>query len=204
MLNISLQFTNELAKTPTSGSEYCAGYDLYSTEEYELKSMERKLFNTCIKMSIPKGYYGRIAPRSGLAFKNGIDVLAGVIDSDYRGEIDVLLINLSTESKKINIGDRIAQIIFEPCMSSNFNVVQDLEKTERDGGGFGSTGEQFVIKRDGGFIHPNKRNVEVIEHKKSDEEVSNLISKWKEKISSSGPNPSTNYEKIVKEREQNI
>jgi dUTP pyrophosphatase len=229
MLNISLQLIGPTAKTPTKGSVDCAGYDLYSTEEYELKSMERKLFSTHVKMAIPQGFYGRIAPRSGLALKNGIDVLAGVIDADYRGEVGVLLVNLSTETKKVSVGDKIAQIIFEQCMDSNFSVVENLETTERGSDGFGSTGDQMIIKRGGGFFHPNRkisdlptvdkikdedsivterlstvaeRKVEYIDvGTKTPEQISNLVSKWKEKIRVELPK---SYESLVKEREQSI
>jgi dUTP pyrophosphatase len=124
---------------PTKGSEYSAGYDLYSIEEYELKSFERKPFKTGIAIAIPKGLYGRVAPRSGLAVKKGIDVLAGIIDQDYRGEILVVLINLGNEAVKINKGDKIAQIIFENYTSVKMNEVNELDETVRGESGFGST-----------------------------------------------------------------
>jgi len=78
---------------PTKGSEHAAGYDLYSIEDTVVKSKDKKLISTGISMSIPVGNYGRVAPRSGLAVKNFIDVGAGVIDADYRGEVKVLLFN---------------------------------------------------------------------------------------------------------------
>ena len=91
-------------------------------------------------MAITTGYYGRIAPRSGLAYKNGIDVLAGVIDSDYRGDIGVILYNTDKGIDFIvKKGDRIAQIIFEVCYSVNFNE-RYLDNTVREDGGFGWTG----------------------------------------------------------------
>ena len=93
-MNISIKKLNELAIIPTRGSEHAAGHDLYATEEYTLKPLERKLFKTGISMAITEGMYGRIAPRSGLAYKAGIDVMAGVIDEDYRGDVGVILINL--------------------------------------------------------------------------------------------------------------
>ena len=94
-MKIQLKKLSENAIVPTRGSSGAAGYDLYSTEDYILKPGERKLFKTNISVKIPDGYYGRLAPRSGLAFKHGIDVLAGVIDSDYLGDIGVILLNTS-------------------------------------------------------------------------------------------------------------
>lgn len=143
--DIKTQLLSEFSKIPEKGSINSAGYDLTSIEEFELKPMERHLFKTGLKMSIPIGMYGRIAPRSGLAFKNGIDVLAGVIDSDYRGEIGVLLINLSSDSKKISIGDKIAQIIFESYNDFRIVSTDNLDSTERSEGGFGSTDKTPII-----------------------------------------------------------
>jgi len=103
--------------------------------------MGRKLVKTNISISIPEGYYGRIAPRSGLAYKNGIDVLAGVIDSDYRGDIGVILFNSDHNLDfPVNVGDRIAQIIIEKCHSVNWETVENLEASVRSEKGFGSSG----------------------------------------------------------------
>jgi len=136
---MNIKKLSDKAIIPTKGSDGAAGYDLYSVEEYELKVGERKAFKTDISMAIPKIVYGRVAPRSGLAVKKGIDVMAGVIDSDYRGEILVALINLGQESVKINVGDKIAQIIFELYTAQDFTLVDDLDATDRGFGGFGST-----------------------------------------------------------------
>lgn len=131
---------------PNKGSVGAAGYDLYTTESYELKPGERKAFKTDIALAIPDGFYGRVAPRSGLAVKYGIDVLAGVIDSDYRGEILVALINLGDKPVKLPIikdgkETAIAQIIIEGCGTAvgGFIEVDDLNSTQRGVGGFGST-----------------------------------------------------------------
>jgi dUTP pyrophosphatase len=129
-----------------SATSQAAGYDLYSTEEYELKIGERKAFKTDISMAIPVKYYGRIAPRSGLAVKKGIDVMAGVVDSDYRGEILVVLINLGQDSVQIKSGDKIAQIIFEQHYNPEFSIVDDLDSTDRGVKGFGSTDEPKPVK----------------------------------------------------------
>ena len=101
-----------------------------------------KVVKTGIKLSIPCGFYGRIAPRSGLAVKQGVDVLAGVIDSGYNGEIGVVLINTDKfESVSLPKSSRIAQLIFEKCEDMNFETVLSLDISERDAGGFGSTGD---------------------------------------------------------------
>lgn len=138
---VTIQFIKltSLATVPTRGSDFAAGYDLYSTEDYKLDVRERKLFKTNLSIAIPKGLYGRIAPRSGLAFKDGLDVMAGVIDEDYRGDVGVILINLGDKAKEIKAGDKIAQIIFENYTAVKFTETDDLSKTARDTKGYGST-----------------------------------------------------------------
>lgn len=130
---------NAAAVIPAKGSAKAAGYDLSSLENYTLKPGERKLFKTGLSFEIPAGMYGRIAPRSGLAFKSGIDVMAGVIDEDYRGEIGVILINLGQVDKEIAANDKIAQIIFEFYNDVEVVEANTLQSTERGAGGFGST-----------------------------------------------------------------
>ena len=133
-------YTSEFSICPTRGTPDAAGYDLFSIEKGEILPQERKMIDIGIQMQIPQGYYGRIAPRSGLALKNGIDVMAGVIDSDYRNNIKCILLN--TDKNKIyeyNIGDKIAQIIIEKHYEINFIETNILEETHRQGG-FGSTG----------------------------------------------------------------
>lgn len=139
MKQVKITKLNKSAIVPTRGSMKAAGYDLYTTDFYVLKPGERKLFKTGLSMAIPSGMYGRIAPRSGLALKNGIDVLAGVIDEDYRGEIGVVLINLGQEDKNILSGDKIAQIIFEFYNEVDFSEESSLNETSRGSGGYGST-----------------------------------------------------------------
>lgn len=131
------------ASLPVYGSGQAAGMDLHAYcpgEEIVLNSGERQLIKSGIAVAIPEGFYGRIAPRSGLAFKNGIDVMAGVIDSDYRGEMGVILINLGNADFKIKHGDRIAQMIIEIAPQMEVIEVENLDDTERGAGGFGSTG----------------------------------------------------------------
>ena len=140
-MNIYFKKLTDQAKVPTQGTKYAAGYDLYAAEDVLVNTMGRKLVKTNISISIPEGYYGRIAPRSGLAYKNGIDVLAGVIDSDYRGDIGVILFNTDSNLDfLVNVGDRIAQIIIEKCHSIDWVETDNLDSSERSGKGFGSTG----------------------------------------------------------------
>jgi dUTP pyrophosphatase len=140
-MKIQISKLTEKAKIPTQGSIYAAGYDLYAAEEGIINSFSRKLIKTNIAVSIPQGYYGRIAPRSGLAYKNGIDVLAGVIDADYRGDIGVILFNSDKKDFIVKEGDRIAQLIIEKCHSVEWGEVAKLEDSVRSDGGFGSTGK---------------------------------------------------------------
>jgi len=141
VLSINVKKLSENATIPTQGTVFAAGYDLYAAEDAVVVSGTRKLIKTNISMEITPGYYGRIAPRSGLAYKNGIDVLAGVIDSDYRGDIGVILYNTDANIDfHVKKGDRIAQIIFEACYSATLNNVDNLDNTLRQSCGFGSTG----------------------------------------------------------------
>lgn len=128
------------ATLPTRGSAEAAGLDLYAVGDHELRVNERKVIPTGIAIATPRGTYVRIAPRSGLALKHGIDVLAGVVDSDYRGQIGVVLINLGNESFKVNAGDRVAQAIVEVIRMPEVVEVEDLDSTERGEAGYGSTG----------------------------------------------------------------
>jgi len=140
-MDIRIKLLSDKAKIPTAGSAFSAGYDLYSSEEGSVQPGQRVLVKTNVSVAIPTGYYGRIAPRSGLAYKNGIDSLAGVIDSDYRGDIGVILLN--TDSSKIftySAGDRIAQLIIEKCHDINWVKVTKLEESKRNDGSYGSTG----------------------------------------------------------------
>ena len=117
-----------------------AGFDLYATEEGSIAPNERMMVPVGICTSFSPEYYMRVAPRSGLAVKSGVDVLAGVIDSSYRGEWKVILHNTSKVHFHFEIGDRIAQAIPEKIASESFKFVDTLTETERGAGGFGSTG----------------------------------------------------------------
>jgi dUTP pyrophosphatase len=139
-MSLLVKLLNRDAKVPSRGSNKAAGYDLSSIEEVIIPPRDRKVVKTGIAISIPSGYYGRVAPRSGLTVKSGIDVGAGVIDEDYRGEICVILFNHSNCYFVINIGDRIAQLILEKIGTPDVKVVDDLNNTERGENGFGSSG----------------------------------------------------------------
>jgi len=129
-----------LAFAPLRVSERAAGLDLKSAYDYEIPPWGKVLVKTDLKVQIPAGYYGRIAPRSGLALHHSIAVGAGVIDEDYTGIIGILLFNHSPEAFKIHCGDRVAQLICEKICLPDLEEVSSLEKTDRGEGGFGSTG----------------------------------------------------------------
>ncbi|EOA88833.1 uncharacterized protein SETTUDRAFT_148316 [Exserohilum turcica Et28A] len=137
---LQVQLLSEHAKAPTKGSAFAAGHDLYSAVDMVIPARGRALVATDIKVSVPVGTYGRVAPRSGLAYKHGIDTLAGVIDADYRGPVGVILANLSDTDFPVKIGDRIAQLVVEKIVMPDVVVVKELEESVRGAGGFGSTG----------------------------------------------------------------
>ena len=159
-MDIKIKKLSKSAIIPSRANESDAGYDLYAVQDMVIGPMEKLIVPTGISIEIPNGYYGRVAPRSGLAVKNSIDVLAGVIDSGYRGEIGVVLINLNlpevlfNRNKKstayesafgsrnkfsISKGDRIAQLIIEKCHEIQW-VETELSDSERGEGGYGSSG----------------------------------------------------------------
>lgn len=129
---------------PEYATEQSAGMDIRANidEAIVLHPMERKLIPTGLYMALPKGYEAQVRPRSGLALKHGITVLnsPGTIDADYRGEIKVLLVNLSTEDFVINEGERIAQMVVARHEQVEFDAVDALDDTERGAGGYGHTG----------------------------------------------------------------
>lgn len=129
------------ALLPKQATNWAAGADLHCAEAFTLQPGERRLAPTGLAIEIPPGFYGRVAPRSGLAVRHGIETLAGVIDSDYRGELKVLLINLGDAPVSFNAGDRIAQLIIEQAARCDYIWADELDSTERGDGGFGSTGK---------------------------------------------------------------
>ena len=132
---------NNNAKQPYKADIGCAGYDIFSTEELIVPTQERRLVSIGISCEIPPDFYLRVAPLSGLSVK-GIDIGAGVIDSSYRGELKVLVINNSFNDFKIDIGTKIAQLILERCANPTIEIVEKLNFSERGENGFGSTGEK--------------------------------------------------------------
>ena len=130
---------------PSYQTSSSAGMDLRANLEQDvtLNSLERKLIPTGLFMELPVGFEAQIRPRSGLAFKHGLTVLnsPGTIDADYRGEIKVLLVNLSSEPIKISDGERVAQMVIASHEQVEWEPVSNLEDTDRSSGGFGSTGK---------------------------------------------------------------
>ncbi|MEO6356662.1 MAG: dUTP diphosphatase [Ferruginibacter sp.] len=142
-VNIINQSGNELPAYATTGS---AGMDLRANlqQPVTLQSLERALIPTGLFIELPEGFEAQVRPRSGLAIKQGITCLntPGTIDSDYRGELKVILINLSTEPQTIHHGDRIAQMVVASVTKADLILVQQLNTTARGEGGFGHTGKQ--------------------------------------------------------------
>lgn len=136
---VTLEQGTELPAYATDGA---AGMDLRSTEDVELQPMQRKLVPTGVRIALPEGYEAQVRPRSGLAAKYGVGIVnaPGTIDSDYRGQIQVILINLGQDVVRFSRGERIAQLVVAPVARARLVVVNSLEETVRGEGGFGSTG----------------------------------------------------------------
>ena len=130
------------AQLPKRANNTDAGADLYSVENMVIPPQSRALVSTGITIELPEtNVYARVAPRSGLAVKNGVDVLAGVVDNGYRGVIGVVLLNTDKEkSFEVKVGDRIAQLIIENYHTLSFIEAEDLNSTTRSDNGFGSSG----------------------------------------------------------------
>jgi len=145
MIEVSIQNESPY-DLPAYATEYAAGVDLKAVlaSPIALKPLERKIIGTGLKIALPVGYEAQVRPRSGLAAKHGISVLnsPGTIDSDYRGEIGVILINLSNEEFSINPGERIAQLVLAKHEQIKWKINQKLSSTIRGSDGFGSTGKK--------------------------------------------------------------
>lgn len=139
---IKFKRLRDSATLPDRGSREAAGFDIYADKEaFAMPIGGMCVVETGIAMSIPAGFFGSIRPRSGLAVRHGIDTMAGVIDSDYRGEIKVVLINHGEQGFAVKPGDRIAQMVIQPHASDlPVSLVDDLEDSDRGEDGFGSTG----------------------------------------------------------------
>ena len=146
MSNVSIKLLREGAKLPTRGSAFAAGYDLYACldgdKELIIPPHATAMLPTGLSFALPEGTFGAVVARSGLASKQGLRPAncLGVIDSDYRGEICVGLINTSNEDYTIQPGERIAQLVLAPVIPAQPVEVDSLDETERGEGGFGSTG----------------------------------------------------------------
>ena len=140
MVLLRVQLLTPLAKAPVRASSGAAGYDLCSAYDGVVPKRGKALLKTDIAIAVPPNCYGRVAPRSGLTLKNGIDVGAGVIDEDYRGNVGVILFNHSDDDFIVKAGDRIAQLIMERIEVAEVTVCESIDDTARGAGGFGSTG----------------------------------------------------------------
>lgn len=140
MVDVAIVKMHDWMTTPHYAHEGDAGIDLRAAEEIVIKPGENKTVATGVKMAIPNGYVGLVWDKSGHASKNSIKSMAGVIDSGYRGEIRIVLINLGKEDFKITKDMKIAQILFQPVTRANLILTESLDDTNRGEGGFGSTG----------------------------------------------------------------
>lgn len=141
-MNLKVKKLNENAIIPAYQSDGASGFDLHASESTEIKAGEVCAVKTGLAFEIPRGFEIQVRPRSGLAFKNGIGVLnaPGTIDSDYRGEVMVILFNFGKEIFKIKKGDRIAQAVLSQIFVANLIISDELDLTKRGEKGFGSTG----------------------------------------------------------------
>ncbi|QOP66832.1 deoxyuridine triphosphatase [Arthrobacter phage Odyssey395] len=141
-LTVDLQQLHPDACLPKQGNPSDAGFDLAAVGSAVIRPGQRATIATGLAVAIPEGHVGYIKPRSGLAAKHGIDVLAGVIDSGYRGEIKVVLLNTGEHEFRVATRDRIAQLVIQPVTAVEYRPVMDLSASARGVGGFGSTGVQ--------------------------------------------------------------
>lgn len=145
-MDVRFKRLNDLAKIPTRGSKFSAGYDLYAATDKDIQIPPHSTvkIGTGLAMDIPVGWFGGVFARSGIASKRGLRPAncVPVIDCDYRGEWIIPLHNDTTETKTVQAGERIAQLVILPCQDIDFKEVDELHDTERGIGGFGSTGEK--------------------------------------------------------------
>ncbi len=144
-LNAPLPYTLEPgAQAPAYATAGAAGMDLRAIESISLAPMERKLVRTGVRIAVPEGFEAQVRPRSGLALRLGLGMVnsPGTIDSDYRGEIGLIMINFGESTVELPAGERLAQLVLAPVAHAELVLVQELDDTERGTGGFGSTGTQ--------------------------------------------------------------
>ena len=148
---VKVKRVNVNAKLQVRGTEGAAGYDLAAAQAAVVSAHGNCLVKTGLAMALPPRCYGRVAPQSGLALTKSIDIGARVIDSDYRGEVGVILFNVGSEDFIVNMGDRIAQLIFEKIKTPIVKEMNELEGTDRGVGCYGSTGMKVVqVENDSG------------------------------------------------------
>ena len=142
-LGVKVKILTPDAIIPKYQTEEAAGFDMHSVDEKTIKAGERDVIKTGLAVALPKGYELQVRPRSGLALKHGITLpnSPGTIDSDYRGELMIIILNTGKEDFAIKKGDRIAQAVIKEILQADFAVVDELDSTERGTGGFGSTGK---------------------------------------------------------------
>ena len=143
MIEVKFKKLTESAIIPEYKSKEAAGMDLCSNEGFTIEPGSYQLIKTGIAIELPVGYEAQVRPRSGLALKNGITVLnsPGTIDSDYRSDVGVILVNHGSKYFEVKQGDRIAQLVIAPVEKAKLVQVQELESSDRGAGGFGSTGK---------------------------------------------------------------
>jgi dUTP pyrophosphatase len=144
-MNVKIRLENG-AQTPQYATKGSAGFDIAANEEVIINSGETTLVSTGLFVEVPEGYELQIRPRSGTSLKTGIRIAnaPGTIDSDYRGEVKLIVSNMSPSALKVQIGDRIAQGVLQAVTQASFQVEEELSSTERGAGGFGSTGETIT------------------------------------------------------------
>jgi len=140
-MKIKIKKLNEEAKLPTYAHPGDVGMDMYSLEDYELKVGERKIFPVGFALEFETGFAAIVKDKSSLPMKYGIHTMGGVFDAGYRGEYNVNLVNLGSESYKISKGDKIAQLVIYPVIIADLEEVSELSDSSRGGGNFGSTGK---------------------------------------------------------------
>ena len=141
-MKLQVQKLDKEAKLPSYAYKGDAGMDIYSIEDIDVSPGEKVAVRTGLRLAIPEGYAGFVWDKSGLAVKHHIKTMAGVIDSDYRGELQVVLTNLGKENYHIEKGSKIAQLIISPIASFEIEEAEIADETERGEGGFGSSGTQ--------------------------------------------------------------
>ncbi len=140
MIKVRVQRLREGARLPERQSAGAAGYDIYAAADTLVPARGRALVPSGIAIALPEGYEGQVRPRSGLALRYGLSAHFGTIDSDYRGELQVLLHNDADADYKVQAGDRVAQLVIAPVILADF-AEESLDPTERGEGGFGHTGD---------------------------------------------------------------